>query len=265
LRIGIEIKRKSSGFDDGKLGLCIEVKDESPDSDQKSGVSIEVKKKSSGDRDSGISIKVKEKSSNSSGEKSDVAGFLTRAAIFGLFCMILWRTREKPDDGNVAFSLFLKAKLKTKKKLDKLEFQQFWRQCQKGIEWRDWKRHVSFETWLDARWEAYDRRVDVDDILSQWLNMEVNTVPPLCPSTKMSTIELRRRAMQRDDDTMRDVVAKTERDEAATKRQREQQKKEAADHGRIVANRVAARLVSQRSEVMPLFRFSQGATVARLP
>lgn len=233
MRIGIEIKGKSSEVHNGKLGHCIEVKDESSDSGRKPGISIKVKEKSlaSGDGKSGISVKVKGKSSDSSGEKSDVAGFLTRAAICGLFCMILWRTRGKPNDGNVAFSLFLKAKLKTKEKLDKSEFQEFWRECQKGIEWRDWKRYVSFETWLDARWEAYDRRVDVDDILSQWLNMEVNTVPPLCPSTKMSTIELRRWAMQRDDDTMRDVVAKTERGEAAMKRQREQQKKEAADHG----------------------------------
>jgi hypothetical protein len=233
LRIGIGIKGKSSEVHTGKLGHCIEVKDESSDSGRKPGISIKVKEKSSasGDGKSGISVKVKEKSSNSSSEKSDVAGFLTRAAIFGLFCMILWRTREKPDDGNVVLSLFLKAKLKTEKKLDKLEFQEFWRECQKGIEWREWKRHVSFETWLDARWEAYDRRVDVDEILSQWLDTEVNTVPPLCPSTKMSTIELRRWAMQRDDDTMRDVVAKTERHEAAMKRQREQQKKDAADHG----------------------------------
>lgn len=233
LRIGIEIKGKSSEVHNGKLGHCIEVKDESSDSGRKPGISIKVKEKSSasGDGKSGISIKVKEKSSNSSGEKSDVAGFLTRAAMFGLFCMILWRTREKPDDGNVAFSLFLKAKLKTEKKLDKLEFQEFWRECQKGIEWREWKRHVSLDAWLDARCEAYDRGIDVDDVLSQWLKTEINTVPPLCPSTEMSTVELRRWAMQRDGDTMRDVAAKIERDEAAMRRQREEQKKEAADHG----------------------------------
>jgi len=142
-------------LNDGKPRICIEVKDESSNSGQKSGIDVQAKENSSDSDDgqSGISIEVREKSSNTSSKKSDHCEdgnpdgrVLIWAAISGLCCMILWRTREKPDDGNVAFSLFLKAKLKTKKKLDKLEFQQFWRECQKGIEWRDWNRHVIFET-----------------------------------------------------------------------------------------------------------------------
>jgi len=145
--------------------------------------------------------------------------------------MILWRTREKSDDGNVAFSLSLKAKLKTEQKLVKWEFQEIWRKCQKGIEWREWKRYVSLETWLDARWEAYDSGIDVDDILKDWLGMEINTVPSRGPSDWLPTTELRHWAMQRDNYIMRDVIAKTERNEAAMRRQREQQKKKVADHG----------------------------------
>lgn len=121
LRVGFEIKLD---LNDGKPRICIEVKDESSNSGQKSGIDVQAKENSSDSDDgqSGISIEVREKSSNTSSKKSDHCEdgnpdgrVLIWAAISGLFCMILWRTREKPDDGNVAFSLFLKAKLKTRK------------------------------------------------------------------------------------------------------------------------------------------------------
>lgn len=232
LRIGFKI---ALDVNDGKPRICVEGKDKSSDSGKCSGIDLQVKEESSDSRDgkSGIEIEVKERNSNTSSEECEPSA-ASKCAGWNLFWtgILIWLalgiiTRVaivRPNDGDVAFSYPLKAQLKTEKKLDKLKFQEFWRECQQGIEWREWKRYIGLQTWLDARWEAYDRGIDVDDVLCQWLNMEINTVPPLRPSTEVTTIERRRWAMQRDIDTMRDVAAKIERDEAAMRRQREQQK-----------------------------------------
>jgi len=149
---------------------------------------------------------------------------------------LLWLYRlaaqvRKVDEDGLENLDSTKRKITNGEKLSETELQDFWRSCQKGVEWREWKRYVTLESWLMARWEAYDSGVDVDDVLQDWLGMKTNTVPSRGPSEEVSTTGLRRWAMQRDNDIIKDVVAKTKRDEAPMRQQREQQKKKAADHG----------------------------------
>ena len=133
----------------------------------------------------------------------------------GLIALPLWNlVKEQADaeaavESRISLSNTLVKKFKNNEKLKAEEIKAIWHEAQKqGIEWREWKRYVELEEWLDARCVAEREGIDVDDVLGDWLKREVDTTPARGPGFGGTKADLRRWAMQRDKDIVADMFAK---------------------------------------------------------